>query len=120
MGHGTEHDANSTYAKLQDSFTSAGADSYFVGTVEATPTLDDVIAAVKTKGYKKVVLEPLMVVAGDHANNDMAGDEDGSWKTTFEAEGYEVECVLKGLGEIEDVQKIYVSHAGDAINSLDK
>ncbi|MCI7804271.1 MAG: sirohydrochlorin cobaltochelatase [Oscillospiraceae bacterium] len=120
MGHGTEHDANSTYTKLQDSFTSAGADSYFVGTVEATPTLDDVIAAVKAKGYKKVVLEPLMVVAGDHANNDMAGDEDGSWKTTFEAEGYEVECVLKGLGEIADVQKIYVSHVGDAIDRLGK
>ncbi len=120
MGHGTEHDANSTYAKLQDAFTSAGAENYFIGTVEATPTLDDVIADVKAKGYSKVVLEPLMVVAGDHANNDMAGDEDGSWKTTFEAEGFEVECVLKGLGEIEDVQKIYVSHVGDAIDSLSK
>lgn len=120
MGHGTEHDANSTYTKLQDTFTSIGADNYFVGTVEATPSLDDVIAAVKAKGYSKVVLEPLMVVAGDHANNDMAGDEEGSWKTTFESEGFEVECILKGLGEIEDVQKIYVSHAGDAISSLDK
>lgn len=120
MGHGTEHNANSTYTKLQDAFKSAGADSYYVGTVEATPTLDDVIAAVKEKGYKNVVLEPLMVVAGDHANNDMAGDEDGSWKTTFEAEGFEVECVLKGLGEIGDVQKIYVSHVGDAINSPGK
>lgn len=120
MGHGTEHDANSTYTKLQDAFTSAGADNYFIGTVEATPTLDDVIADVKAKGYSKVVLEPLMVVAGDHANNDMAGDEDGSWKTTFEAEGFEVECVLKGLGEIEDVQKIYVYHVGDAIDSLSK
>lgn len=120
MGHGTEHEANSAYTKLQDTFTSAGADNYFIGTVESEPTLDDVIAAVKEKGYKKVVLEPLMVVAGDHANNDMAGDDDGSWKTAFEAEGFEVECVLKGLGEIEDIQKIYVSHAGGAIDSLGK
>lgn len=118
MGHGTEHEANSAYTKLQDTFTAAGADNYFVGTVEASPTLDDVLAAVKAGGYKKVVLEPLMVVAGDHANNDMAGDEEGSWKTAFEAEGFEVECVLKGLGEMEDVQKIYVSHAGGAIDKL--
>lgn len=117
MGHGTEHAANSTYTKLQDAFKSAGAENYFVGTVEATPTLEDVITAVKAKGCKKVVLEPLMVVAGDHANNDMAGDEDGSWKTEFEKAGFEVECLLKGLGEIVDVQKMYVDHVGSAINS---
>lgn len=120
MGHGTEHEANTAYTKFQDTFTASGAEDYFVGTVEATPSLDDVVASVKAKGYKKVVLEPLMVVAGDHANNDMAGDEDGSWKTTFENEGFEVECLLKGLGEIEAVQNIYVSHVKEAIDALNK
>lgn len=120
MGHGTEHESNSAYAKLQDKLTSTGAKNYFIGTVEATPTIDDIISSVKAEGYKKVVLQPLMVVAGDHANNDMAGDEEDSWKSIFEKEGFEVECLLKGLGEIEDVQKIYVSHVGDAINSLGK
>ncbi len=118
MGHGTEHDSNSAYAKLADTFTESGANNYYVGTVEATPSLDDVVASVKAGNYSKVVLEPLMVVAGDHANNDMAGDEDGSWKKTFEDEGYEVECLLRGLGELEEVQKMYVSHVQAAIDSL--
>ena len=90
MGHGTEADSNSVYTKMQETLKAAGYDNYFVGTVEATPSLDDVIAAVKAGGYKKVVLRPLMIVAGDHANNDMAGDEDGSWKTEFEKAGFEV------------------------------
>lgn len=110
MGHGTEHKSNEVYTKLQERFKESGAENYFIGTVEAEPTLDDVIAEVKKGGYSKVVLEPLMVVAGDHANNDMAGDEDGSWKKVFEAEGFEVEAVLKGLGEIEAIQQIYVKH----------
>ncbi|MGI5976615.1 MAG: sirohydrochlorin cobaltochelatase [Candidatus Limivicinus sp.] len=116
MGHGTEHESNATYAKLQDKLSAAGYDNYFVGTVEATPTLEDVIALAKDYGAKKVVLLPLMVVAGDHANNDMAGDEEGSWKTEFEAAGFEVECVLKGLGQYEGARDIYVSHVADAIN----
>lgn len=120
MGHGTEHESNAAYATLQEAFTAAGAKNYFVGTVEATPSLDDIVSAVKSDGYKKVVLEPLMVVAGDHANNDMAGDEDGSWKKTFENEGIEVECLLKGLGEIDGVQKMYVSHTEAAIKDLGK
>ena len=81
--------------------------------------LDDVMNAVKSGGYKKVILEPLMVVAGDHANNDMAGDED-SWKTAFEDEGFEVECLLRGLGENEAIRQIYVDHAQAAINSISK
>lgn len=120
MGHGTEHEANVSYTKLQEKLTENGADNYFIGTVESSPSLDDVVSAVKAGGYKKVVLQPLMVVAGDHANNDMAGDEEGSWKTTFEAEGFEVECVLKGLGEIKAVQDIYVAHTNDAIENLSK
>lgn len=118
MGHGTEADSNVIYAKMQELLTEAGYENYYVGTVEATPSLDDILALVKAGDYKKVVLEPLMIVAGDHANNDMAGNEEDSWKTAFENEGYEVECIIKGLGELEDVQAIFVEHAQAAIDSL--
>lgn len=118
MGHGTEHTANAVYEKMQNALIDSGFDNYFIGTVEAAPTLEDVIASVKAGGYKRVILQPLMVVAGDHANNDMAGDEDGSWKNAFEAEGFEVVCVIKGLGEIEEIRQIYVDHARAAIDSL--
>ena len=83
MGHGTSADSNGVYQKMQDLLTKDGHTNYFVGTVEATPSLDDVMAAVKKGNYKRVVLEPLMVVAGDHANNDMAGDDKDSWKSQF-------------------------------------
>lgn len=119
MGHGTEADSNSIYEKMQKLLTDSGHTNYFIGTVEASPTLDDVMNAVKSGGYKRVVLEPLMVVAGDHANNDMAGDED-SWKAAFEEEGFEVECLLRGLGENEEIRQIYVDHAQAAIDSLSK
>lgn len=115
MGHGTEHEANATYAKLQETITAAGHANYFIGTVEATPSLDDVLALVKASGAKKVVLLPLMIVAGDHANNDMAGDEDDSWKTAFQNAGFEVECVLKGLGQYPGIQKMFVDHVGRTI-----
>lgn len=118
MGHGTEADSNSIYSKMQETLTNAGFANYYVGTVEATPSLDDVVAKVKEGNYERVVLQPLMIVAGDHANNDMAGDEDGSWKTTFEKEGYQVECVLKGLGELEAIQDLFVEHAQAAIDTL--
>ena len=118
MGHGTEADSNEVYQKMQDLLTKDGYTNYFVGTVEAQPSLDDVLAKVQAGDYKRVVLEPLMVVAGDHANNDMAGDEDGSWKKPFEDAGYEVECLLRGLGENEDIRAIYVDHAKAAIDSL--
>lgn len=120
MGHGTEAASNEVYPKLQEKLTDAGYENYFVGTVEAEPSLDDVMNAVGENGvYTRVVLEPLMVVAGDHANNDMAGDEEDSWKSCFEAEGYEVECILEGLGQLEDIQQIYVSHTQAAIDSLE-
>ncbi|MDO4297543.1 MAG: sirohydrochlorin cobaltochelatase [Lachnospiraceae bacterium] len=118
MGHGTEAESNQVYSKMQEMLTAAGFEDYYVGTVEATPSLDDVLAAVGEKEYKKVVLEPLMVVAGDHANNDMAGDEEDTWKTAFENAGYEVTCVLRGLGEIEAIQDLYVAHAQAAVDSL--
>lgn len=112
MGHGTEHEANATYTKLQEKLNAAGHENYIIGTVEATPSLDDVAAAVKASGAKKVVLMPLMIVAGDHANNDMAGDEEDSWKSVLTAQGYEVECVLQGLGEYAGIRQILVDHAG--------
>lgn len=115
MGHGTEHEANATYTKLQEKLNAAGHENYIIGTVEATPSLDDVAAAVKASGAKKVVLMPLMIVAGDHANNDMAGDEEDSWKSVLTAQGYEVECVLQGLGEYAGIRQILVDHAGAAM-----
>ena len=118
MGHGTEHESNAVYAKLQTVFTVGGYSNYLIGTVEAEPTLEDMIAAAKDGGYSKVILRPLMVVAGDHANNDMAGDEDDSWKSVFEKEGFEVECVLEGMGEVPAIQAIYADHVKDAIATL--
>lgn len=121
MGHGTEAASNEVYAKMQDTLTAAGYENYYIGTVEAEPSLDDVLEALQDKGtYKKVVLEPLMVVAGDHANNDMAGDEEDSWKTILTEEGYEVECILEGLGQIPAIQNIYVAHTKAAVDSLAK
>ncbi|MBP3459325.1 MAG: sirohydrochlorin cobaltochelatase [Lachnospiraceae bacterium] len=121
MGHGTEAESNAVYAKMQDKLAEAGYENYYIGTVEAEPSLDDVVAALQEKGsYKKVVLEPLMVVAGDHANNDMAGDEEDSWKTVLQNEGYEVECLLEGLGQVPAVQDVYVAHTQAAIDSIAK
>lgn len=118
MGHGTEAESNKVYAQMQDLLAEDGFANYFVGTVEAEPTLEDVLEKVQAGEYKKVVLEPLMIVAGDHANNDMAGDEEGAWKKTFEDAGYEVECVLRGLGENEAIQNLLVEHAQAAVDSL--
>ena len=120
MGHGTSADSNGVYQKMQDLLTKDGHTNYFVGTVEATPSLDDVMAAVKKGNYKRVVLEPLMVVAGDHANNDMAGDDKDSWKSQFEAAGYQVECLRRGLGENETIRQLYGEHAQAAIDSLNQ
>lgn len=118
MGHGTEAESNAVYQKMQDLLTADGHTNYYVGTVEASPSVDDVLAAVQKGEYERVVLEPLMVVAGDHAHNDMAGDEEDSWKTIFEGAGYEVECLLRGLGENEAIREIYAEHAQAAMDSL--
>ena len=115
MGHGTEADSNGVYAKMQAVLSDAGHEHYYVGTVEAEPSVEDVLEAVQAGSYKKVVLRPLMIVAGDHANNDMAGDEEDSWKSVFEAAGYEVTCVVEGLGQLESVRELIVAHAADAI-----
>ena len=115
MGHGTHHEANETYTRLQKRLHAAGATNYFIGTVEGAPLVDEVLTAVQATDATKVVLLPLMIVAGDHANNDMAGDEEGSWKDVFTKAGYEVECVLKGLGEYAGIRALQVKHAGEAI-----
>ncbi len=115
MGHGTEAESNGVYAKMQQVLTDGGHSNYFIGTVEAEPSLDTVLELVKAGNYEKVVLQPMMIVAGDHANNDMAGDDEDSWKTAFEGAGYPVECVLKGLGEYEAIQQLLVDHVKDAI-----
>ena len=118
MGHGTEAESNEIYARMQEILTQKGFEHYYIGTVEATPSLDDLVAAVGQGSYKRVVLQPLMVVAGDHANNDMAGDEEDSWKSVFQSKGYEVECLLHGLGENEAVQQMYVAHVQAALESM--
>ena len=116
MGHGTEADSNAIYSKMQENLKADKYDNYYIGTVEATPSVTDVLEQVKAGDYKRVVLRPLMVVAGDHANNDMAGDEDDSWKSIFEAAGYNVECVLEGLGSVDAIHDIYVAHAQKAVD----
>ena len=114
MGHGTEAAANGIYARMQEELKAAGYDNYFVGTVEAHPDVQDVLKMVQDGEYTRVVLRPMMNVAADHANNDMAGDEEGSWKTVFTEAGYEVVTEIKGLGEIEGIQQILVQHAQNA------
>ena len=118
MGHGTEAESNEVYAKMQTVMDKAGHENIFIGTVESTPSVEDVLAMVQADNYKKVVLRPMMIVAGDHANNDMAGDEPDSWKSIFEAAGYEVTCVVEGLGSLGEIQSLIVQHAQAAIDSL--
>ena len=118
MGHGTEAASNEIYAKMQQIMTAAGYENYFIGTVEAKPSVDDVLALVQAGSYARVVLRPMMIVAGDHANNDMAGDEEDSWKSVFEAAGYDVECILQGLGQSRVIQQMFVQHTADAITKL--
>ena len=123
MGHGTSHTAKISYSQMQTQMNDLGYENVFIGTVEGEPeetACEAVIEAVKEAGYKKVVLRPLMVVAGDHANNDMAGDDEDSWKSQFEASGEfdSVDCQIAGLGEIADIQQIYVDHTAAAIDEI--
>ena len=120
MGHGTFHTAKVSYSQMQTQMKDLGYDNVFIGTVEGEPeetSCESVIDAVEKAGYKKVVLRPLMVVAGDHANNDMAGDDDDSWLSMFKAFGKfdSVDTQITGLGEIKDIQQIYVDHTAEAM-----
>ena len=123
MGHGTSHTAKISYSQMQTAMQTLGYDNVFIGTVEGEPestSCENVIEAVKAAGYTKVVLRPLMVVAGDHANNDMAGADEDSWLSQFEASAAfdSVDCQIAGLGGVADVQQLYVAHTKAAIDSL--
>ena len=118
MGHGSPAESNMVYTKLQSMLREKGFGDYYIGTVEAKPDYDDVLAMVKEKDYKKIILKPLMVVAGDHAQNDMAGDEEDSWKSMFASEGYEVECVIEGLAQSKAIREVYIKHIQNVIDDL--
>jgi len=120
MGHGTSHTANVTYSQMQAQMQKLGYKNVFIGTVEGLPAetaCDVVIEAVHAAGYTKVILRPMMVVAGDHANNDMAGEDADSWKSMFTESGNfeSIDCQIEGLGRIPEIQQIYVAHAALAI-----
>ena len=122
MGHGTSHTAKISYSQMQTQMEQLGYENVFIGTVEGEPedtACEAVIEKLKNAGYKKVILRPLMVVAGDHANNDMAGDDDDSWKSQFEASGVfdSIDTQIAGLGEINAIQQLYVAHTQAAIDA---
>lgn len=117
MGHGSEHEANASYGRLQKEFLKTGHNIY-VGTVEGTPDIEDVRKALKEKAYEKVILIPFMIVAGDHARNDMAGDEEDAWKVLLKKDGYDVTCMLKGLGESPAIRNIFVEHSRKRLLSI--
>lgn len=110
MGHGTEHSADESYTKLEKIFKDKGYKNVYVGTVEGNKTIDDIIPDLKKKEIKKVILLPFMLVAGDHAINDMASEQEDSWRSKLVSEGIEVNVVLKGLGEVAGIQEIYMMH----------
>lgn len=120
MGHGTSHTAKITYLQMQSQMKKLGYDNVFIGTVEGEPeetSCENIIKAVKEAGYTKVILRPLMVVAGDHANNDMAGEEEDSWASQFKAsKAFEVvDAQIAGLGRLDEVEKLYVAHVADQL-----
>lgn len=121
LGHGTAHVARVSYSQMSTQMQQLGYENVFIGTVEGEPeetSCESVIEAVKAAGYTNVILRPLMVVAGDHANNDMAGSDDDSWKPMFEDAGFTVDCQIAGLGGIADIQALYIAHTQAAIDSL--
>lgn len=118
MGHGTEHFSNSIYAALDYQFKDMGYPNIFMGTVESYPSFESMRRLIGNRS-KKVILAPFMIVAGDHANNDLAGEDGDSWKSRFEKDGFSVTCVLKGLGEYPAVRRMLVEHAGDAMESVE-
>lgn len=123
LGHGTSHTAKVSYSQMQTQMNELGYTNAFIGTVEGEPeetSCDAVIEAVKAAGFTKVVMRPLMVVAGDHAENDMAGSEEDSWKSMFEASGNfeSVDAQIAGLGRIDAIQQLYADHVQAAIDSL--
>lgn len=115
MAHGSADPANACYIALQRVFTECGLNQVLVACVEGYPSLDDVLPVIARSGWRRVCLMPFMLVAGDHANNDMAGDEEDAWRSVLTAQGYEVRIVMQGLGQNPAVQQIYLQHTGDAL-----
>ncbi len=115
MGHGTEHYTNASYAALDYMFKDQGYENIYIATVEAYPSLNNIIKKLKEKNYDKIILVPFMIVSGDHAKNDMAGDDEDSWKVILEKEGFEVLCILEGLGENPEIRKIFLDHVSNAL-----
>ncbi|GFI62583.1 sirohydrochlorin cobaltochelatase [Clostridiales bacterium] len=118
MGHGTEHYADAAYAALDYRFKAMGHNNIFVGTVEGYPDFNQVKSYVKNSNFKRVLLTPFMIVAGDHANNDMAGDGENSWKTLLEKDGFDVQCLLRGIGEYDEIQNMFADHLSVAMKRL--
>ena len=121
LGHGTAHVARVSYSQMSTQMQQLGYENVFIGTVEGEPeetACESVIEEVRAAGYTTVILRPLMVVAGDHANNDMAGSDDDSWKPMFEDAGFTVDCQIAGLGGIADIQALYIAHTQAAIDAL--
>ena len=121
LGHGTAHVAKVSYSQMSTQMQQLGYENVFIGTVEGEPeetACESVIEEVRAAGYTTVILRPLMVVAGDHANNDMAGSDDDSWKPMFEDAGFTVDCQIAGLGGIAEIQALYIAHTQAAIDSL--
>ena len=117
MGHGTQHYTNASYAALDYMFKDKGYENIYIATVEAYPSLSNIIKKLKEKKYDKIILVPFMIVSGDHAKNDMAGDEDDSWKVILERDGFEVSCILEGLGENPEIRKILLDHVDHVLKT---
>ena len=115
MGHGTEHFANATYSQVENMFRYLGGERVYVGTVEGFPDLEYIRRRLRHHGVRRVTLAPFMIVAGDHAQNDLAGDGPDSWKSVLQKDGYEVACDLRGLGEMDAVRALFVGHARQAL-----
>lgn len=116
LGHGAHHSANSAYPALDYIFKHRGYEHIYVGTVEGFPLFDDVFKDIEKGGYENILLMPLMLTAGDHAYNDMAGDEADSWKVLFQTRGYETDVILKGMGEFTSIQNIFIENAREALD----
>lgn len=114
MGHGTEHFANGAYCQLENTFHYLGHENVYVGTVEGFPALDYVLKEICQKSIRRIYLTPFMIVAGDHAQVDLAGDGEEAWKTILEKSGYQVEVIMRGLGEYEEIGDLFVAHCVNA------
>lgn len=116
MGHGTDHEVDTSYKKLEKTFRKKGHENVYIGTVEGEITIEDIIPSLKSKDIEKIILKPFMLVAGDHAINDMASSEKDSWASILRSHGFQVETIIKGLGEIKPIQNIYLKHLENIID----